>query len=86
MKSHCISWSITADGAHDGEVVYDAVANRHPDAEIIIPPRATAVPNETTTTQRDGHIATIEEHGRMGLSSHSRSRRASVLTWIVVKP
>ena len=39
--------SLTADGAYDGEVVYDTVANRHPDAEIIIPPRATAVPNES---------------------------------------
>ena len=58
--------SLTADGAYDGEVVYDAVANRHPDAEIIIPPRATAVPNETTTTQRDRHIAAIGKHGRMG--------------------
>ena len=26
------------DGAYDGEVVYDAVTNRHPNAEIIIPP------------------------------------------------
>src|SRR6201997_3050022 len=37
--------SVTADGAYDGQVVYDAVANRHPAAEIIIPPRATADPN-----------------------------------------
>jgi hypothetical protein len=51
--------SLTADGAYDGEVAYDAVANRHPDAAIIIPPRATAVPNETTVTQRDRHITTI---------------------------
>ena len=52
--------SLTADGAYDGEAVYDAVVDRHPDAEVIIPPRATAVPNEITTTQRDRHIATIE--------------------------
>jgi hypothetical protein len=48
--------SFTADGAYDSEVVYDAVANRHPDARIIIPPRATAVTNETPVTQRDRHI------------------------------
>lgn len=58
--------SLTADGAYDGEAVYDAVADRHPDAEVIIPPRATAVPNEIMTTQRDQHIAIIEKHGRMG--------------------
>jgi hypothetical protein len=54
--------SMTADGACDGEAVYDAVAGRHPEAAVIIPPRATAVSNESTTTQRDRHIAAIEEH------------------------
>ena len=58
--------SMTADGAHDGEAVYAAVAERHPEAAVIIPPRATAIPNESTTTQRDRHIAAIKEHGRMG--------------------
>jgi Transposase DDE domain len=42
--------SMTADGAHDGEAVYDAVAERHPEAVVIIPPRTTAVPSEATTT------------------------------------
>jgi hypothetical protein len=27
--------SMTADGAYDGEIVYDAVAKRHPDAAVI---------------------------------------------------
>jgi hypothetical protein len=49
--------SMTAGGVHDGEAVYDAVAQRHPDAAVIIPPRATAVSNESMTTQRDRHIA-----------------------------
>jgi hypothetical protein len=57
--------SMTADGAYDGEAVYDAVAKRHPETAVIIPPRATAVPNESTTTQRDRHVAEIEKHGRM---------------------
>ena len=39
---------MTADGAYDGEAVYDAVAERHPEAAVIIPPRITAVPSETT--------------------------------------
>jgi hypothetical protein len=58
--------SLTADGAYDGEAVYEAVAERHPAAAVIIPPRATAVPNETNTTQRDRHIADSARHGRMG--------------------
>ena len=58
--------SVTADGAYDGEAVYDAVAERHPEASIIIPPRATAVAGETTATQLDLHTAMMEKHGRMG--------------------
>src|SRR5271170_1702498 len=48
--------SMTADGAYDGEAVYDAVAERHPAAAVIIPPRVTAVPSETTVTPRDKHL------------------------------
>src|SRR5277367_6718420 len=71
--------SMTADGAYDGEAVYDAVAERHPEAVVIIPPRTTAVPNETTTTQRDRHIAEIEEHGRMGWQRRSGYNRRSLV-------
>ena len=35
--------SLTADGAYDGQVVYDAVAERHPEAVVIVPPRITSV-------------------------------------------
>jgi hypothetical protein len=58
---------------------YDAVAKRHPEAAVIIPPRATAVPNETTTTQRDRHIAEIEKHGRMGWQRRSGYNRRSLV-------
>ena len=71
--------SLTADGAYDGDAVYDAVADRHPGAEVIIPPRATAVPNETTTTQRDQHIVTIDKHGRMGWQRRSGYNRRSLI-------
>jgi hypothetical protein len=77
--------SVTADGAYDGKVVYYAVANRHPDAEIIIPPRATAVPDETTVTQRDRHITTIEEHGRMGWQRRSGYNRRSLVETAVYR-
>ena len=63
--------SITADGAYDGEPVYRAVAERQsdPPAAVVIPPRATAVPSptaDTAPTQRDRHIRTIRDKGRMG--------------------
>ncbi|HEY0206473.1 MAG TPA: IS5 family transposase, partial [Acetobacteraceae bacterium] len=59
--------SFTADGAYDQEGVSAAVAERHPDAAIIVPPRSTAVPSETAETaptQRDRHLHSIAEHGR----------------------
>jgi hypothetical protein len=71
--------SMTTDGAYDGEAVYDAVAERYPEATVIIPPRATAVADETTATQRDRHIATIEKHGRMGWQRRSGYNRRSLV-------
>jgi transposase len=70
--------SVTADGAYDGAAVYDAVAERHPEAAVIIPPRRTSVPGEITTTQRDGHLAMIAEHGRMNWQRRSGYNRRSL--------
>src|SRR4051812_40265029 len=60
---------VTADGAYDQESVYADVAERHPEAAVIVPPRSTAVPSataETAPTQRDRHLQLIAEKGRMG--------------------
>ena len=61
--------TVLADGAYDGEPVYRAVAAHTPDAEVIIPPRSTAVPTDTAAsapTQRDQHIQMIAKRGRLG--------------------
>jgi hypothetical protein len=61
--------SVTADGAYDGETVYRTIAERDPAAEVIIPPRSTAVPSdtaETAPTPRDRHLQVIQERGRLG--------------------
>jgi transposase len=71
--------SMTADGAYDGEAVYDAVAERYPGAAVIIPPRVTAVAGGTTAIQRDIHIATIAKHGRMGWQRRSGYNRRSLI-------
>ena len=71
--------SVIADGAYDGETVYDAVTDRHPEADIIIPPQATAVPSTSGATQRDQHIATIEKHGRIGWQRRSGYNRRSIV-------
>jgi Transposase DDE domain len=69
---------VTADGAYDCEAVYDAVAEPHPQAAVIIPPRATAIRNETTTTQRDRHLQVIETRGRMNWQRSSGYNRRSL--------
>ncbi|MDQ4060610.1 MAG: IS5 family transposase [Pseudomonadota bacterium] len=61
--------SVTADGVYDRDDVYKAVAERHPEAVVIVPPRSSAVLSnaaETAPTQRDRHLQAIAEHGRMG--------------------
>ncbi len=59
--------SFTADGAYDQDGVYAAVAARHPEAIVVVPPRSSAVPSntaDTTPSQRDRHPRAIAEHGR----------------------
>jgi len=66
--------SFTGDGAYDQDGVYASVAERHPDATIIVPPRATAVPSQTAEsapTQRDRHLQLIAERGRMAWQTAS---------------
>jgi hypothetical protein len=61
--------SFTGDGAYDRDDVYTEVAARHPEAAVVVPPRANAVPSETAETaptQRDVHLRCIAERGRMG--------------------
>ena len=70
---------MTADGAYDGQVVYDAVAERHPQAAVTVPPRITAVAGGTMTSQRDKHFTTIAEHGRMSWQRRSGYNRRSLV-------
>ena len=69
IRSRAAVASFTGDGAYDRGDVYDAVAERHPEAAVVVPPRTGAVPSETAETeptQRDRHLQLIAEHGRMG--------------------
>jgi hypothetical protein len=42
--------SLTGDGAYDRGDVYGAVAERHPEAAVVVPPRRDAVPSDTAET------------------------------------
>ena len=78
--------SLTGDGAYDQAGIYDTVGKRHPEADVIVPPRSTAVLSEdgkTNSTLRDRHLQSIVEHGRMGWQKRSGyTRRALVETAI----
>src|SRR4051794_24470914 len=71
-------WRLHRDGAYDRDDVYAEVAARHPEAAVVVPPRANAVPSaaaETAPTRRDAHLRCIAERGRMGW------QRASGYNW-----
>jgi hypothetical protein len=70
----------TGDGAYDQDSVYGAVTDRDPDAAVVAPPRATAVPSETAATeptQRDRHLQCIAEKGRIGWQKMSGYNKRS---------
>jgi len=67
--------SFTGDGGYDRDRVYAGVAQRHPEAAVVVPPRASAVPSdtaETAPTQRDGHLQHVEPRGSPDIAEHGR--------------
>lgn len=74
--------SVTGDGAYDRTGVYASVHERHPGAAVVAPPRRDAVLSDTAQTaptQRDRHIQTIAETGRMAWQRTSGyNKRAAV--------
>jgi transposase len=75
--------SVTADGAYDGAPVYQAIAGHQPDPppDVVIPPRASAVPSTEDVeaeSQRDRHIRLIAEKGRMAWQGETGYGRRSL--------
>jgi hypothetical protein len=74
--------SVTADGAYDQDGVYADVAERHPDAGVIVPLRCTAVLSDraaTAPTQRGRHLWCIAETSRRAWQKASGyNKRAKV--------
>jgi len=73
--------SFTGDGAYDQDGVSRSVAERHPEARVIVPPRSGAVPSktaETAPTQHDRHLQLIAEKGRMGWQKASGYNRRAL--------
>ena len=61
---------VIADGAYDGQTVFDDLINAFgPDVEIIIPPPRNAILG--LNEQRDGHIQAIAESGRLAWQKES---------------
>ena len=54
------------DGAYDGEPVsQDVLDKQQPDAQVVIPPHKKAVVSSAGDTQRNQHIQTIAQQGRI---------------------
>jgi hypothetical protein len=73
--------SFTGDGAYDRADVYGAVAARHPETAVVVPPRRDAVPSaaaETEPTRRDQHVRSIAEQGRLGWQKASGYNRRAL--------
>ena len=60
-----------ADGAYDGEPVSQAVLSKQPDAKVVVPPHKTAVVSAKGDTQRDQHIQTITQLGRIAWQNNT---------------
>jgi hypothetical protein len=74
--------SFIGDGAYDQTGVYSTVGKCHPEANVIVPPRSTAVPSdlaESEPTQRDRHLQSIAEHGRRGWQKKSGYNRRALV-------
>ena len=80
-----------ADGAYNGDPVYEAVRRHSPDPtpKVVIPPRKTAVlssEDEDEQTDRDRHIPELEAKGRMAWQkAHEYGRRSLVETTMAAK-
>ena len=75
--------AVVADGAYDGEPTYAAAAARQPDPppDVVIPPRACAVPSTDDPAKqgpRDRHIRLIAERGRMAWQKATNYGRRSL--------
>ncbi|KUY80976.1 hypothetical protein WI25_37510, partial [Burkholderia cepacia] len=75
----------TADGAYDGAPTYQSVMNHSEAAQIVAPPRATAVRSCETgpPTPRDRHLARIQSEGR--LAWHMDNAPGSRRPWGAIK-
>ena len=82
--------SLTADGAYDRDPVYQAAAARQPGTppEVVIPPRADAVPSTADPDQqtvRDRHIQLLAEQGRMGWQRTTRYGRRNQIEMVCLQ-
>jgi transposase len=75
--------SVIADGAYDGEAVYqEAIARQHdPPVKVVIPPRSSSVVTTEADGQtiRDRHVQLIAEKGRMAWQKATGYGRRSLV-------
>lgn len=62
----------TADGAYDETPIYEAILAHSPGADIVIPPRATAIVHDDAAPMRNRNLNEIKTHGRMAWQKKHR--------------
>ena len=68
-----------ADGAYDGDPVYEKILQEQPDAQIVIPPPKNADPKASAQPIRNQHVEVINKQGRMAWQKQTHyGRRALV--------
>jgi transposase len=72
---------LMADGAYDGDPIYQTIAAHDDDIDVVIPPRATAVSSgeRDPPTQRDHHLRLITERGRIAWQAATRYGQRSLV-------
>jgi len=77
-----------ADGAYDGDPIYNLILQQQPNADIVIPPPKNAVTEASAQPIRNQHVDTINNHGRMAWQKQTNyGLRALVeLAMCAIKP
>ena len=73
--------SFIGDGAYDQAGIYDTVAKRHPEADVIVPPRSTAVLSDMAETLRPSAIGISKASPSMDAWAGRRGPGTLVEPW-----
>ncbi|MEQ1638412.1 MAG: hypothetical protein ABL903_17185 [Methylococcales bacterium] len=69
-------------GAYNGDPVSQAVLNKQPNAQVIVPPHKTAVVSANGDAQRDDHIRVIDQYGHIAWQKKTSYGLRTLPNWL----